>query len=115
MIQKLKRLKEQHLKDLKIELERVKSKLIELGALKIILFGSAVRGELDITSDIDLIAVIESKKSFINRLTDYYKEIQPKEIDLLIYNPKEFKRMKNENLFIQHVLKKGEIIYERKK
>ena len=86
MIQKVKRLKEQHLKDLKIELEHVKSKLIELGALKIILFGSIVRGELDITSDIDLIAVIESKKNFINRLTDYYKEIQPKEIDLLIYN-----------------------------
>ena len=115
MIQKVKRLKEQHLKDLKIELERVKSRLIELGALKIVLFGSAVRGELDITSDIDLIAVIESKKNFIERLTDYYKEIQPEEIDLLIYNPKEFKSMKNENLFIQHVLKKGEIIYERKK
>ena len=112
MIQKVKMLKEQHLK---IELESVKSKSIELGALKIILFGSAVRGELDITSDIDLIAVIESQKSFIERLADYYKEIQPEEIDLLIYYPKEFKRIKIENLFIQHVLKKGEIIYERKK
>ena len=44
-----------------------------------------------------------------------WKQVKPKEIDLLIYTPIEFKLMKEENLFIQHVIKEGKVIYERNK
>ena len=113
MIQRLKEAKNEHLIQLQKELNRIKSKLIQMGAHKIILFGSTVREELGLISDIDLIVVIDSNKDFIERLSYYYQIIQPIDADLLIYTPQEFTRMMEENLFIQHVLKQGKIIFER--
>ena len=115
MIHRLKEAKEVHLHNLHKELNRIKSKLIEMGAHKIILFGSAARKELGLMSDIDLIVVIDSNKDFIERLSHFYQKIQPIDADLLIYTPQEFTRMMEENLFIQHVLKQGKIIFERTK
>jgi len=115
MIQKVKNLKKQHLRHLDDELARIKSLLIELGAQKIFLFGSAARDELGLTSDIDLIAIIESNKSFIERLGDIYLKIQPKDVDLLVYTPNEFNRMFKDNSFIQHAIKEGKLLYERRK
>ncbi|MHA1235497.1 MAG: nucleotidyltransferase domain-containing protein [Promethearchaeota archaeon] len=113
MIHRLKEAKEKHIYNLQVELNRIKSKLIEMGARKIILFGSAAREELGLMSDIDLIVIIESNKDFVERLAYYYQEIQPIDADLLIYTPLEFIRMVEQNLFIQHVLKQGKIIFER--
>ncbi len=106
-------LKKKHLKELKQELSHVISELVNLGAIKIIQFGSSVRDELRLTHDIDLIVIFKTDQSFIERLTEIYKKIKPKEIGLLIYTPIEFKRMKKENLFIPHVLKERKVIYER--
>lgn len=114
MIQKLKEAKEEHLRNLQKELKRIKSKLIEMGAYKIILFGSAAREDLGLISDIDLIVIMDSDKAFIDRLAEFYQKIQPRNADVLIYTPNEFNRMKDENLFIRHVLKEGKIIYEQK-
>ncbi len=113
MIHKVRLLKEKHLKELEQELSRVISELIKLGAIKIIQFGSSIREELSLTSDIDLIVIIKSEQNFIERSAEIYKKIKPKDVDLLIYTPIEFKHMKEENLFIQHVLKEGKIIHER--
>jgi len=115
MIHRLKEAKEEHLYNLQKELNRIKAKLIKMGAHKIILFGSAAREELGLMSDIDLIAVIDSNKDFIERLSYFYQIIQPVDADLLIYTPLEFVRMMDENLFIQHILKQGKIIFERTK
>ena len=115
MIHRLKEAKEEHLHNLHEELNRIKSKLIEMGAHKIILFGSAAREELGLMSDIDLIVVIDSKKVFIERLAYFYQKIQPMDADLLIYTPREFNQMVDDNLFIQHVLKQGKTIFERSK
>jgi predicted nucleotidyltransferase len=115
MIQKLREKKEEHLAQLKQEYSRVKKELIELGVLKIIKFGSSVRGELGVFSDIDLLIIMESENTFVERLANIYEKIQPKEIDILAYTPDEFQRMKEENLFIQHILKEGIKVYERDK
>jgi len=113
MIQKVRMLKEKHLKELKQELSRVVSELINLGAIKIIQFGSSVREELSLTSDIDLIVIIKTDQNFVERSAEIYKKVKPKDVDLLIYTPIEFNRMKEESFFIQHVLKEGKVIYER--
>lgn len=115
MIQKVRVLKEKHLKELEKELSRVVSELINIGAIKIIQFGSSVRGELSLTSDIDLILIINTEHDFIERSALIYQKIKPKEVDIFIYTPIEFECMRKENLFIQHVLKEGRIIYERNK
>ena len=115
MIHRLKEAKEEHLINLQKELDRIKSKLIKMGAHKIILFGSAAREELGLMSDIDLIVVIDSNKDFVERLSYFYQQIQPIDADILIYTPQEFIRMMEENLFIQHILKQGKTIFERSK
>jgi len=115
MIQRLREKKKKHLADLKKEYSRVRSELVKLGALKIIKFGSSVRNELGLFSDIDLVVIINSEEPFINRLANIYKKIQPKDVDLLVYTPEEFQKMKENNLFLQHILKEGITVYEREK
>ena len=115
MIQNFKEAKKEHVRSLHEELARIKSETIKMGAYKIILFGSAAREDLGLISDIDLIVIMESDKNFIDRLAEFYQEIQPRNADILIYTPAEFSQMKNENLFIRHILKEGKVIYERGK
>jgi predicted nucleotidyltransferase len=115
MIQNFKAAKKEHLRSLQKELARIKSKLIKMGAHQIILFGSAAREDLGLISDIDLIVVMDSDKSFVDRLAEFYQKVQPSNMDILIYTPAEFKRMKSENLFIMYILKEGKVLFERPK
>jgi hypothetical protein len=72
-----------------------------------------VRRKFNLEDDLQTFDI--SDKNFIDRLAEFYQEIQPRNADILIYTPAEFNRMKNENLFIKHVLKEGKVIYERQK
>jgi len=82
---------------------------------KIILFGSHARGSSDPYSDIDLVIIKKTKKLFLDRIKDVIKIIQPNfAIDILVYTPEEFKKMLSDgNSFLDFVVKKGKIIYER--
>ena len=107
MIQNFKEAKKEHLRFLQKELTRIKSKLIKMGAYQIILFGSAAREDLGLISDIDLIVIIDSDKSFIDRLAQFYQEIQPRNADILIYTPSEFNKMKKRATIVKNAVKEG--------
>ncbi|MHA1291550.1 MAG: nucleotidyltransferase domain-containing protein [Promethearchaeota archaeon] len=113
MIEKIKKLKDRHILHLNNELRRIKEELIKLDVEKIILFGSGVRNQLGLLSDIDLIVILASNKPYLERMQDIYKRLQPSEVDLFVYTPEEFRDMKENNLFIQHVLKEGRILFEK--
>jgi predicted nucleotidyltransferase len=81
---------------------------------KIILFGSFLRGNQDEFSDIDLVIVYKTSKTFLNRLKELYLKWDiPKAVDILAYTPEEFQDMLKENTFIQNIVNTGEILYER--
>jgi len=83
---------------------------------KIILFGSAGRGDADEHSDIDLIVIKETRKSFVERLAEVITYVRPSlcPIDIFVYTKGEFKEMKKAlNPFIEQVLKDGRVIYEK--
>ena len=81
---------------------------------KIILFGSAARGDADEHSDIDLIIVKETKKSFVRRSVEAPYFCVPS--DIFVYTPQEFVQMKeNENPFLLSALEEGIVLYERGK
>jgi len=83
---------------------------------RIILFGSAGRGEADEYSDIDLVVIKETKKRFIKRLAEVVTYIRPSlcPVDIFVYTKGEFEEMKkNLNPFIEQVLKNGKVIYEK--
>ena len=85
------------------------------GALKILLFGSMARGEADDMSDIDLVVVAHTNRSFTERLrdvVDYIPRGSPP-ADVLVYTPEEFSRMLAAgNGFIERIAAEGKVLYE---
>ncbi len=100
-------------KALKKELVRVVEELKKAGAKRIILFGSLAKDDISPASDIDLLVVQETKKRFIERLGELYELIDPKyALDLLVYTPSEFDKMKKESIFVKQILREGKLMYE---
>jgi predicted nucleotidyltransferase len=97
------------------EMERVLEQLKGYDPEKVILFGSAARGDTDEYSDIDLIVIKETGRRFVQRLIDV-TEFLPRDlaIDAFVYTPKEFDRMvEAENPLIEQALKDGVVVYEK--
>src|SRR5213594_2568753 len=81
---------------------------------KILLFGSYAVGRHDLLTDLDIIVVMESTEGFIERTGRIYQEL-PRvavDLDLLVYTPDEFERMK-ERSFVRDALEKGRLLLAR--
>ena len=81
---------------------------------KVILFGSAARGEADAQSDLDVIVIKNTQESFIERL-EVMARICPPGVhaDILVYTPEEIRTMvEEENPFIIQALREGKLLYE---
>lgn len=79
---------------------------------KIILFGSAARGEQDEHSDLDLIIIKQTDERFIRRLLAV--PALPVEADVFVYTPEEFQRMlENENPFLMSALADAITLYPK--
>ena len=73
------------------------------------MFGSVARGEADEWSDLDLIVIADTDRTFFERFRDFsgLYEIWPR-LDLLVYTSAEFQRMVDEeNPFLLRVLEEG--------
>jgi predicted nucleotidyltransferase len=98
---------------LRLEMERIVHALKTMGAERIILFGSLARGQENISSDVDLIVVMDSPLDFVSRHGHIYRQLCPAvDADILIYTPEEFARVR-ETPFLQHVLKEGILLYAK--
>jgi len=94
------------------ELERIVQVLRQLGAQRIVLFGSVAREEITAWSDLDLIVVLNSDLPFIKRLGVLYERIRPRVgLDLLAYTSQEFEALR-ERPFIRQALQEGRVLYE---
>ena len=83
---------------------------------KVILFGSAARGDTDPLSDLDVVIIKRTHEGFVQRGIEAARlvrcEVAP--IDLFVYTPEEFQRMlEDENPFIEKVLSEGKVLYEK--
>ncbi len=82
---------------------------------KVILFGSAARGEADAYSDLDVVIIKQTQSPFVQRAIEAAKYLRPEvsPIDLFVYTPEEFHRMvEAESSFIERILAEGRILYE---
>lgn len=96
---------------LRQEAQRLIVELKDMGAEKIILFGSLARGTVNIFSDLDVIVVINSQEDFVRRHAHMYRALCPKvDADILVYTPEEFARMQDRP-FIRQALKEGIVVY----
>ena len=85
---------------------------------KIILFGSYAWGEPGPDSDVDLLVVIESNKTRIERQKELQAALFPRTlpIDLLVYTPAELEEQinKKRNLFLEDIIRNGVVLYSKK-
>lgn len=97
-------------------LERVKAVLIsKYKPEKIILFGSLAVGKISADTDIDLLIIKDTQKSYNDRLREVTSICDyDVGIDFLVYNPDEFKEMIKNNQFVRNeIVKKGEVVYDK--
>jgi predicted nucleotidyltransferase len=97
------------------EIEHIATQIVEkYNPEKVILFGSATRGEVGSDSDADFL--------IIKRDTPYYGADRIRElsriierniaVDFLVYRPDEFeKRLKMGDPFLESIIKEGKILY----
>lgn len=95
---------------LRSELERFIGRLKELGARKVVLFGSYAAGRDDPGTDLDLLVVLDSPLSFVDRTAWLYRELAPRvACDILAYTPEEWETMRDQQ-FVRDACLKGEVL-----
>jgi predicted nucleotidyltransferase len=101
--------------DFEKEIKSITTQLIEkYGPEKIILFGSAARGETGPDSDADFL-IIKKQTPYFG--SDRIRELSPIierniPVDFLIYRPEEFeKRLEMGDPFLKAILKEGRVLY----
>lgn len=101
------------------EIERELADLVpriveELHPQKIILFGSAARGEAGEMSDIDLCVIADTDLRFFDRMSAVQKLWQGnRELQVFVYTPDEWRRMREEGRdFIRTIVEEGRVLYE---
>ncbi len=84
---------------------------------RVILFGSAARGDADAHSDIDLVVIKDTPERFLDRIGQVYDAVKPDyALDALVYTPEEFNAMHaRHNPFIEEIIRDGIVIYDRTK
>lgn len=84
---------------------------------KIILFGSCVYGRVSPDSDIDMLIIKNTKKKYgerwmeVGRLVRHLNNRLP--LEPFVLTSKEFKEQLGRNLFLQEIVKKGKVLYEK--
>ena len=102
-------------KDISREIQRITAQIIEkYKPDKVILFGSAARGELKEDSDVDLLIIKKETPLYgadrIRQLSRMIDRDIP--VDFLIYRPEEFaKRLQMGDPFIKLIVKEGKVLY----
>lgn len=84
---------------------------------KIVLFGSCVSGKVNRDSDIDMLIVKDTKKPYgerwleVGRLVRQLDNALP--LEPFVLTPKEVKKQLGRNLFLQEIVRKGKVLYEK--
>ncbi len=97
------------------EVERITAQIIEkYNPEKIILFGSAVRGEFSLDSDVDFLIIKKDTPLYgADRIRELSRLIERNvPVDFLIYRPEELdNRLKMGDPFLKSIVKEGKILF----
>jgi len=97
--------REEYIGLLNTSLKEAVDKLSKLNNVRrISIFGSYARGKADLFTDLDILIIMETDKSFTERIKELYAMLAlPVDMDILCYTPGEFDSMKN-TPFLQRIL-----------
>lgn len=96
-----------------LDIDNIVASLKKINPERIILFGSYAYGQPNPESDIDLLVVVKTDKSFHERI-QAIRPLLPKDrpIDLLVLTPEEYQSTKKTNPLVTEIDNKGRVIYE---
>ena len=101
--------------DFEKEIQSITEQLIEkYGPEKIILFGSAARGDYDQSNDLDFLIIKQDVPLYgIDRMRELDELIdRTVAADMLVYRPDEFEdRVRMGDPFIKAILREGRVLY----
>ena len=110
---RLHRWRDEHRAELRAEMERLTREAAALGVERVVLFGSAARGEAGLASDLDLLMVWDTDLNFVERTAAMYAHLKPTvACDLLVYTPAEMERMAARP-FVRRALEEGKELHAR--
>lgn len=101
------------LMELNNELTRMVGVIIEkYSPEKIILFGSTASGNINEWSDLDLVVIKDTGKSFYERLEEIVEIAKPNiGADIIVYTPDEAEQMKDDFFFKEEIINKGKVLF----
>lgn len=113
LLNKIKERKEKRKQKLLKSLDGIRQQLIDMGALKVYLFGSMAHETMDIDSDLDILVVMPANRTGRDWQKYIYDQIyRDTAADIFVYNENEFEDYR-ESHFLQEVIHKGRVIYEK--
>lgn len=102
------------LERLRAELAVLLPRLIDAETQQVLLFGSSARGDVNSTSDLDLLVVRHDTRPPSVRVDALYRRLEARiALDLIVYTPEELERERQRSSFLRHALRDAEVLYER--
>lgn len=97
---------------MRLDTDNIISSLRGISPQKIVLFGSYAYGTPNPNSDIDILVVVDTNKSFHERIQEL-RPLLPKDrpIDLIVLTPEEYQKAKGVNPLVTEIDSKGKILY----
>jgi predicted nucleotidyltransferase len=83
---------------------------------KIILFGSRSTGSSRTDSDVDILVIMDTSESPVQRAVEVKRACRPRfvSMDLLVKTPEEVEaRLERGGFFLRQILEQGKVLYER--
>jgi predicted nucleotidyltransferase len=95
------------------ELRAILGRIVDADTERVILFGSAARGEVGSRSDLDLLVVRRDARRPAERLADLYRRARPTlAVDLLAYTPEELDVAQHTSSFVRRALREGRVVHD---
>jgi uncharacterized protein len=107
--------KEERRRLLESELEKISRCLQEMGAQKIVVFGSLAEGSIRSSSDLDLLAIMPARMTGRQWMGKIYEEIDRQvDSDIIAFTKEELEKALPVSRFLRHALAAGKVIYEER-
>lgn len=99
---------------LRAALGSIVDQLRALGALKIVLFGSLARAEVDVGSDLDLLVIMPATRTGEEWTRLVYERLERGvAADIIVYNESEFHAKLPGSSFLREILSTGSVVHEQ--
>lgn len=112
-LEELRAQKEKRKEQLFQGLKEIVQQIKEMGAIRIILFGSFAGGKVGRWSDLDLLVIMPPTRSGKEWMKEIYENVErPVDCDILAHTEEELNKHIPISRFLRYVLKTGKVVYE---